>query len=180
MSDAYIGEIRAFGFNFPPKDWMACDGSIQSVAQYRALFNVIGNRFGGNGSTTFALPNLSSNVVVGAGAATSGTQFAVGQTGGETFVLIDGKTMAAHTHAFLAANPRSAADSNVPSPNVVFASASGCTPYAPNPAIEPAAMAPQALTPAGGVQAPVPHNNMAPTLAVNFCICVSGEVPPRP
>jgi microcystin-dependent protein len=178
MAEAYVGEIRAFGINYPPRDWMSCNGQLLPISQYTALFSLLGTNFGGNGTTNFALPNFQGNVGVGAGTAVTGTNYPVGDTGGSAGVVIDSTTVPAHRHAFLAAGARYKADTNVPGPTVSYAPASGCTPYLPAPQNVQANMAPTALSVSGGT-GPGPHNNLAPTTAMNFCICVNGQFPPR-
>jgi microcystin-dependent protein len=178
MSEAYIGEIRAFGFNYPPQNWMSCSGQLLPISQYTALFSILGISFGGNGTTNFGLPNFQGAVGVGAGAALSGTNYSVGGIGGAPSVPIAIATLPPHTHTFSVAGQRAAGDSNVPGPTKSFAPASGCTPYAAVPPTQQAMMAPTALAPSG-TASPSAHNNMAPVTAVNFCICVAGQFPPR-
>jgi microcystin-dependent protein len=177
MSEAYIGEIRAFGFNYAPQNWLPCDGRLLSIPGYTSLFAILGINFGGNGTTTFGLPNLQSSVVVGAGTAVTGTSYQVGETGGAVSVQLDVTTLPTHTHGFLAAGPRFKADTNKPGPTVSFAPATDCTPYIVTPT-QRATLAPTALSPSGTASS-VPHNNLAPTTAMNFCICVIGQFPPR-
>jgi microcystin-dependent protein len=177
MSDAYVGEIRAFGFNYPPKDWMTCSGQLLPISQYTTLFAIIGTSFGGNGTTNFALPNLQGNVVVGAGTAVTGTSYFVGEMSGAQSLVLDPTMLPAHSHGFLAAGPRFKADTNKPGPTVSFGPASDCTPYIATPT-QRVTLAPTALSPSGAASA-LPHNNMAPTNAMNFCICFAGFFPPR-
>ena len=180
MSEAFLGEVRLFGFGFNPINWMPCNGQLLPIRQYTALFSLLGTNFGGDGRTTFGLPNFQATVPVGAGRAVTGTQYAVGQTGGEVSVTLSSQATPSHSHTLLGAGARYPGDSNVPGPTVSLAPATGCQPYvdpATNPPITP--LASTALAPFGvGVNGP--HNNMMPSLAVTFCICVNGIFPMRP
>lgn len=179
MSEAFMGEVRLFGFNYPPQNWMICAGQLLPIRQYTALFSILGTNFGGDGRTTFGLPNFQAMVPVGAGTPTWGTSYAVGQTGGVVGVTINQATSPSHSHAWQGAGARYAADSNVPGPTKSLAPAAGCTPYVPasvNPPATP--MNSNMLSPFGN-PSPQPHNNLMPNLVVNFCICVNGIFPPR-
>jgi microcystin-dependent protein len=161
---------------------MTCQGQILSISQNTALFAILGTTYGGNGTTNFALPNLSGNVCVGAGNAVTGTQYFPGETGGATAVRLDQTNTPAHTHAFSGCSFRTEAETYTPQPNASYANAAGCKPYLPastNPAPTLVAMSQQALSVAG-VTNQQAHNNMMPTLGTNYCICIQGLFPPRP
>src|SRR5581483_5602433 len=98
--DAFTGEIRAFGFQFTPQDWMLCNGATLPVNQYAALFSIIGNTFGGDGRTNFKLPNIPGTVLNGQGAMPGGNTYAWGQMGGVETVQLNTATTPAHTHNF--------------------------------------------------------------------------------
>jgi microcystin-dependent protein len=190
MSEAFLGEIRPFGFNFAPVNWAVCDGSLMSIPQNTALFSILGTNFGGNGKTTFGLPDLRFRVGVGAGQGPGLSSYSVGEDGGEAVVPIDNSTSPAHSHGFLSAGVRYLAVSNTPMPDInppnppvakSLAKASGCNPYTPpNSPPKVVALAPQALSVSGGSATPQPHNNVMPCLAVNYCICTNGIFPQRP
>jgi microcystin-dependent protein len=181
MSQAFLGEVRAFGFNFAPLNWAWCNGQILAIQQNSALFSLLGTNYGGNGTSTFGLPNVQDRIVVGAGTSALGTAYAVGQSGGSTTITIGQQALPAHTHAFSTATVRFPGDGAVPGPKVVLATGVGCTQYVPaSPAPTAVAMSPSALAPGGGANSPAPHNNMAPFLAVNWCICLNGLFPVRP
>ncbi|WP_338554407.1 tail fiber protein [Paenibacillus sp. KS-LC4] len=176
--DAYVGEIRIFAGNFPPMNWALCNGDILPVSRYSTLFSVIGNQYGGNGQTTFALPNLQGSAPMGQGAGPGLTPTTVGEQSGDAAVTLSTGEMPHHTHAAMGVM----AQQNVDDPtNSYWAE----TKAAGRPAVQRplykltnnTSMSPQALTPVGGSQ---PHNNMQPYLAMNFIICLNGEYPPRP
>ena len=176
--DSYIGEIRLFGGNFEPRDWAFCRGQTLPIAQYSALFSILGARYGGNGTTTFALPNLSASVPIGAGAGPGLTNRAVGATGGSAAVTLNENQMPSHTHQARGVAANGTAQSPV---DGVWAQFERTRPVIKanvygdgTPDVQ---MAAQALGPAGNSQ---PHNNMQPYLAMNFIICLNGEYPQRP
>jgi microcystin-dependent protein len=163
MSSPFIGEIRIFAGNFAPVGWAFCNGAITPIDQNDALFNLIGTTYGGDGQTTFALPNLQSRVPVHVGPG-----FALGQSGGAESVTLTTSQIPAHSHV-PQASPTSAA-STVPTGNVWAAATD--TPYSTTaPAV---AMDPGALGSAGGSQ---PHDNMVPFLVVNFILSLFGIFP---
>jgi microcystin-dependent protein len=182
MSDAFLGEIRMFGFTFAPLNWAVADGSIMPITRNTALFSLLGTNFGGNGTTTFGLPNFQGQVIVGAGAAGTGTQYAVGETGGNTQVSITTQNTPSHTHSMMGAVGRGLlGNGNTPGPTASFISATGCTPYLPPQTSAPkmVAMDPNALSPWGQTSVNA-HQNMMPTVSMTYCICINGTFPPRP
>lgn len=180
MADAFTGEVRMFGFTFPPLNWANCDGSLLPIRANTQLFSILGTNFGGNGTTTFALPDLRNNAVLGMGTAVSGTTYELGETGGETVVALTSANTPAHTHGWQGEAGRGVvAQFNTPGPTSVLATASGCSPYfPPSYSATFVKMDQNAVSPFGNAS-PVPHANMMPTIAVPFCICTSGIFPPR-
>ncbi|UUZ92547.1 tail fiber protein [Paenibacillus sp. P25] len=165
MSEAYIGEIRMFSFNFPPKGWALCNGQILPISQNQALFSLLGTTYGGNGTTTFALPDLRGRAPVHV----SGN-ITLGQRAGEETHTLTAGEMPAHTHAVIGStSPATVANPANQLWAAPTASAYGTTPNA--------SLVPNALKSAGGGQA---HNNMQPYLVMNYCICLSGLYPSRP
>lgn len=164
MSDQYLSEIRMFSFGFPPRGWAFCNGQILQINQNQALFALIGTTYGGNGQTTFALPNLQGRVPLH-----MGSGYVEGQTAGETAVTITTQTLPAHTHMVQA---NSGASTNLPS-NSAVPGGGGAEGYGtpPNSSMNPAIVGF-----AGGSQ---PHTNMQPFLVINFCIAVTGIFPSR-
>ena len=164
MSSPFIGEIRMFGGNFAPVGWAFCNGALIPISENDALFNLIGTTYGGDGQTTFALPDLQSRVPVHVGPG-----FAHGQSGGTESVTLTTQQIPGHNHAPLdfdgAGNQQSPA-------NGVWASPSSGTIYSN---VAPSlVMAPTAVGSAGGSQ---PHDNMIPFLVVNFILSLFGIFP---
>src|SRR5262245_55172529 len=100
--EPFLGQISVFGFNFPPANWAACQGQIIPISQNTALFSLLGNRFGGNGTSTFALPNLQGTVGVGQGQLPGGQTYSVGQAGGLATVALSRAETPPHTHDLMA------------------------------------------------------------------------------
>ncbi len=164
MATPFLGEIKIFTFNFAPRGWALCNGQILPINQNQALFSLLGTTYGGNGQTTFALPNLQGRMPVHVGGG-----IPLGQSGGaETETLLPAQ-MPGHSHAVkCSSNAGSATDPSNAYWAVTPGSAYGAAPNA--------AMAPQAIAATGGGQ---PHNNMPPYLALNFCIALQGIFPAR-
>ena len=164
MSSPFIGEIRMFGGNFAPVGWAFCNGALIPISENDALFNLIGTTYGGDGQSTFALPNLQSRVPVHVGPG-----FALGQSGGAETVTLTTSQIPAHSHV-----PQAfATGGNLTSPaNGVWAfSASGSLYGDTAPST---AFAATAIGSSGGSQ---PHDNMIPFLAVNFILSLFGIFP---
>lgn len=173
MSTPYIGEIRIFGFSRTPNGWQACDGSLLPIAQYDALFALIGTTYGGDGQTTFAVPDLRGRLPVHQGAGPGLSNYVIGQMAGTESVTLMQTQMPAHTHTL--ATTTAAANSTTPGPTLLPAAVSGDTFYvntlAGNTAV---AMSPQMVGPSGGTQ---PHENCMPTLTAQYCIAWAGIFP---
>ena len=173
MSEPFIGEIRIFAGNFAPKDWQFCNGQILPIAQYTALFSLLGTYYGGNGTTNFALPNLTGRVPVSAGQAPGMAPYSLGETGGASTVTLVTTEMAAHTHAPLAAT--GAGTETAPTAAIWSTSSTRDKQFGSTaPDVQ---MAANILDPVGGGQA---HENMAPYLVVNYIIAMAGIFPQRP
>lgn len=165
MAEPFLGEIRLFGFTFAPEGWAFCDGQLLPINQNQALFALLGTTYGGNGSTTFALPDLRGRVAIH-----RSVSFPMGLTGGEVTHTLTVDEMPTHTHQALGSI--SAANTVLPA-NSVWA-------VTDNPAYNQSAntsMSPVGISSTGGSQ---PHNNMQPFLALNYCIALQGIFPPRP
>jgi microcystin-dependent protein len=173
MSDQFIGELRCFGFNFAPKGWALCDGQILSVQQNAALFSLLGTAYGGNGTTTFQLPNLQSRVPVHQGTDRSGTPYVNGEFGGQENVTLLVTEIPAHTHS-IAATTNTAVLKRPISGTRYAASSSGNTFYATPGSLT--AIAPSTVSATGGNQA---HTNIQPYLTLTWCIALSGIFPSR-
>ena len=175
MTDQYLGEIRLFAGNFPPKDWAFCNGQLLPISLNTALFSILGTTYGGDGKSTFALPNLQARAPLGAGQGPGLSQYGLGEMGGEAAVTLLATEMPAHTHPAQAfAGPGGATPAGS-----LWAEATdrGIALYAPDIPGEDAAMSPTALAPSGGS---LPHNNLPPYLGLNFIIALIGIYPPRP
>ncbi|WP_432467757.1 phage tail protein [Agarivorans sp. Z349TD_8] len=173
MSDPFLGEIAMFGFNFAPVKWANCDGNIMPINSNEALFSLLGIQFGGNGQTTYALPDFRGRVPIGVG-----DGYVQGRQGGSENVTLTEATMPSHTHAVQATTE---AASNKPYTGAVFAEAhDGKT----GPVIDfystsaswNHALNSMSVSPFGEGRA---HNNMQPSQVLNFCIALEGIYPSR-
>lgn len=174
MADPFVAEIRIFPFNFPPTGWAFCNGQLLPLSQNTALFSLLGTTYGGDGKSTFALPDMQGNTPVQPGQSTTGTQYFLGQTGGSETVTLLVSEMPLHTHTLQGfATP---ADLKEPQEGAVLTRSLNGDIY--NTTVSNlVTFAPQALTPAGGG---LPHQNMQPYLTLNFCIALQGVFPARP
>jgi len=174
MSDAFVAEIRMFAGNFAPKGWAFCNGQLLPISQNTALFSLLGTTYGGDGRSTFALPNLQGSAPLHAGQGPGLSDRALGGSGGSTAVALTSAEMPSHGH--LVNSVGGTGDRNTPAGNLWAQAMSGrraIPAYAPT---ANATMAPGALADAGGGQ---PHDNMPPFLAVTFIIALQGVYPPR-
>ena len=179
MSDQFLAEIRIFPFNFAPTGWLQCNGQLLPISQYAALFSLIGTYYGGNGTSNFQLPNLQGRAPLDQGQGPGLQDYVLGQSAGTPTVALIAAENSAHTHALNADNENATAVS--PSGAIYMAGhwvdggrkgqVRAYSSSAGNTTLNPAA-----VTSAGGNQ---PHNNMMPYLALNFCIAISGNFPPR-
>lgn len=165
MSEPYIGEIRLFAGNFAPMDWALCDGSLLSIAENEALFSLLGTTYGGDGQTTFALPDLRGRVPIH-----RSTTYPLGSKAGTETVTLITNQLPAHTHTVNA----STAPGDAENPSNALWAQSPQTSYdnTANPTL--AAMNPTSVTSVGGNQ---PHDNMMPTLTVSYIISLYGIYP---
>ncbi|WP_413174276.1 phage tail protein [Anabaena azotica] len=170
MSEPFIAEIRMFAGNFAPRGWAFCNGQILSISQNTALFALIGTTYGGNGQTTFALPDLRGRTPIHAGQGPGLTPRTLGEAGGTEAVTLISSQIPAHNHSLLAVS--TAATSGDPGQNLL-AQSRGSVYAAGSPS---ATMNPAAIGIAGGSQ---PHNNMQPFLTVNYIIALEGIFPSR-
>jgi microcystin-dependent protein len=167
LSQPYVGQIIACGFNFAPAGWAICDGSLLPISEYETLFNLIGTTYGGDGQSTFAVPDLRGRVPIHNGQSPNGGSYIIGQSGGVETVTLNTNQMPRHSHPVrCSANPQNSADAG----GSVLASTAG-NQYSSNaPAV---AMGPMVGS-GGGSQ---PHDNMQPYLVVNWVISLFGIFP---
>lgn len=180
MSQPFLGQIIMVGFNFAPVDWALCNGQIMPIDQFSALFNLIGTTYGGDGQTTFALPNLQGQLPVHQGVAPGLSSYVMGQTGGVTAVTLTPSQMPSHSHTFVATTATAttaaiASNSLLATPAVANAALYAVGQPAPNnPALVAQQLALNSCGSAGGSQ---PHSNLMPSLSINFCIALFGVFP---
>jgi len=174
--EPFIGEIKMVGFNFAPRGWALCNGQLLSIAQNSALFSLLGTTFGGDGRTTFALPNLQGRVPIHQGNGAGLTPRVMGEMSGtESHTLITTE-IPAHQHTGTVSPPCAVDDATTASPQNAVPGIAGVA-YTPTPS-PGVTMAPASFTTgaAGGSQ---PHNNLQPYLVVNFVIALEGIFPSR-
>jgi len=180
MSNQYIGEIRIWACNFAPRDWAFCNGQVMGITQNTALFALIGTYYGGNGQTTFGLPDFRGRAPVEQGHGSGLTTRVIGEMGGEANETLLYSEMPNHTHSVFGAvsGQGGSGQERVAKPTsqayLGVSGMAGNNLYSTGTAN--AQLAPSAIGPAGGSTA---HNNMQPFLALNFCIATSGVFPPR-
>jgi microcystin-dependent protein len=173
MADPFVAEVRIFPFNFAPTGWAFCDGQLMPISQNTALFSLLGTTYGGDGKSTFALPNLQGSVPMHPGQGPGLSQRDLGETGGQPTVTLLQSEIPAHGHALSASSDP--AELAAPTSNRSLARSSGGFAYHDTNA-SLVDLAPQALSVSGGG---LPHNNLMPYLALNFCIALQGVFPPR-
>jgi microcystin-dependent protein len=164
MAQPYVGEIRMFGGNFAPAGWMFCEGQLLPISENETLFQLIGTTYGGDGESTFALPDLRGRIPIH-----QGNGFILAETGGAEEITLTVSQIPAHSHPFLGSNDVA----NTPNPGQSVVARSGQV--IPFLNVAPTvAMSPQFLSPVGGSQ---PHTNFQPYLCINFIISLFGIFP---
>jgi microcystin-dependent protein len=174
MSDPFVAEIRIFPFNFAPRGWAFCNGQLLPISQNTALFSLLGTYYGGDGKSTFALPNLQGSVPIQQGQSQFGTVYDIGQQGGTSSVTLLQSEMPLHNHPVLGNINQS--QLATPGPTVSLARANPGQAYtATLTNISPFSQNSSILPNGSGLA----HNNMMPYLTLNFCIALQGIFPPR-
>lgn len=178
MSEPFIGEIRMFGFNFPPRGWAYCAGQTLSIASNTALFSILGTTYGGNGTTIFGLPNLQGSAPIGFGSGPGLSPQQLGQVQGSNSVTLTSNQIPSHTHTLSAgvlSTPNSAQNVATPASNAMFGLSGPnntyIDPVTPNTNFHSSAVS--------TVGTSTPHENRQPFQAVNFCIALQGLFPSR-
>jgi len=177
MTQPYMGQIQPYAFNFAPKNWAFCNGQVLPVAQNQALFSLLGTVYGGNGVTTFALPNLQSRVPMHQGRSDYGETFTPGEASGVEQITLNTTQMPMHNHLFMGTTADGAA--TLPQTAGLMGKASGGSGdpdsfYGPDSTLIP--LNAQTIGMTGGNQA---HTNLEPYLTINWCICLYGIFPSR-
>jgi microcystin-dependent protein len=162
VAEPFLGEIRIFSFNFPPKTWAFCNGGILPINQNQALFSLFGTTYGGNGQTTFALPNLQGRVPIH-----QGSGHTIGEAAGSTAVTVNIQQMPTHIHAAMA---QPEAGTQLAAVNALLAQALNVY----RTADSLTTLNPATVSNVGGSQA---HTNMEPYLVLNFCVALQGIFP---
>lgn len=171
----FVAEVCCFPYNFPPKGWAFCDGQLLPLSQNTALFSLLGTFYGGDGKSNFALPNIQGSVPLHQGQSSTGTEYFLGQTGGEETVTLLQSEMPGHSHSLMA--NAVTGDTNSPSPGVSLARSHNATAYQNVTNQNLVSLDVSAISPSGGS---LPHNNLMPYLTLNFCIAMQGIFPQRP
>jgi microcystin-dependent protein len=169
MSEPFLAEVKMVGFNFAPRGWAFCDGQILPINQNQALFSLIGTTYGGDGRTTFALPDLRGRTPIHEGQVAGGSNRTLGERSGEEAVTLSVDEIPSHSHTASASNL--AADTQVPQDNLLASSLNVWA--APSATVQ---LAPETVGPGGAGQ---DHVNMQPYLTVHFCIALQGIFPSR-
>ena len=170
MAQPYVGEIRMFAGNFAPAGWMFCEGQLLSISENETLFNLIGTTYGGDGQSTFALPDLRGRLPVHQGTGSSGTDYIIGEQSGVESVTLTNQQIPAHTHPLMASTDL--ANSSSPANAYLSATATGDKIY--STASPSVTLNPQEISTTGGSQ---PHDNFQPYLCIDFIISLFGIFP---
>jgi len=173
MTTPFVGEIRLFGFSRLPTGWLPCDGSLQSISEYDVLFTLIGTTYGGDGQSTFAMPDLRGQVPLHNGTGPGLTTRTIGEFGGSENVTLLSNQLPAHSHSFSATSLTASSTS----PGSELGAVSGDTMYVTDlTGATAVTMAPSSISATGGTQ---PHDNLMPTLTVQYCVAWAGIFPPQ-
>ena len=172
MTEPFLAMIMLFAGNFNPRGWLLCNGQILSIAQNTALFSLLGTTYGGNGQTTFALPDLRGRVPINSGQGPGLSNYVLGQAGGSESTTLLVSNLPAHTHQLRATSDAG----SVSAPADVYLANTGALDKDYGPAGSLVSMNPGTIGPTGGSQ---PFDNLPPYLAMTYCIAVEGIYPSR-
>jgi len=175
VTSPFVAQVQIFAFNFSPTGWAFCDGQLLPLSQNTALFSLLGTTYGGDGKSTFALPDIQGNSVMQPGQGPGLSLRDLGEIGGEETVTLLVSEIPAHSHS-LNASPQPSG-TGVPAAQTCLARGFGGSPFKQSPFTPNVTMAPQMIAPAGGG---LPHQNMIPYLTLNYCIALQGVFPARP
>ncbi|MDN5000404.1 phage tail protein [Bradyrhizobium sp. GCM10027634] len=174
MSDPFLAEIRIFAGSFAPTGWAQCNGQLMPISQNTALFSLLGTMYGGDGKSTFALPNLQASVPIGQGQGPGLTDRFIGESAGAPNVTLLTSEMPIHNH--LIQGSTEVGELKQPAPTEFLAKSKAGTNYQSNVSTNLVTMHPQTLSLTGGS---LPHNNLQPFLALTYIIALQGIFPPR-
>ena len=166
--DPFLGQIIFFAGNYAPRNWALCYGQLLPISEYQALFSILGTTYGGDGRTTFALPDLRGRTAMGNGSNPTGSSYPLGFMGGQETVLLNGSQMPVHSH-----NIRAKEEGDTDDPNGVYIAGNGQLSFGTTSDVT---LNQSTVDSAGGNQ---PHNNMQPYTALSCIICISGTYPSR-
>ena len=166
MAEPYVGEIRLMSFSFPPKGWAPCNGQLMQINQNAALYALLGTKYGGDGQTTFGLPDMRGRTPIHAG-----NGHTLGESGGETSHTLSAAELPTHSHAV---NTQTSANGGIATPLENFLGGANNAYAAPNGNL--VALRADTVTSTGGTQA---HENMQPYLSLSYCIALQGINPPK-
>lgn len=177
MDDMYISALAIFGFDWAPRNWALCNGQLLAIQQNQALFSLLGTTFGGNGTTTFALPNLQGRIPIGMGQGPGLSNYVLGQQGGAENVTLLTSNLPAHTHTVFVNNTTANSTSPVTASAIAAAKDLNTDATKIYNAVAPnVQLNGSTIAPTGGSQ---PHSNLQPYITVNYCICLFGVFPSR-
>jgi microcystin-dependent protein len=171
MSEPYLGQITLASLNFAPKNYAMCNGQVLPINQYQALFSLLGTTYGGNGVTTFQLPDLRGRTPIGIGQSASGSNYQLGQSGGTESVTLLAGQIPPHTHT----TSYNSTNASARNPANGLFGATSANLYAPSNGAQ-VPLGPQTVTTPNANQ---PHSNIQPYSVLNFCIALSGIYPSR-
>lgn len=182
MSDAYLGEIKLFSGNYAPEGWCICDGSSLSIASYNALYSLLGTTYGGDGVTNFNLPDLRGRVPVGQGQGSGLGNRVLGEKNGSEQVSLSATHLPVHSHTWQVSTGNGS--TNTPAANVMLAKPTGTTNAyslyrAPSESGLTTVAGPDDMITPAGASTNTSHNNMMPSLALNYIICVTNGIFPQ-
>jgi microcystin-dependent protein len=172
VADPFVAEIRIMPFSFAPAGWAWCDGQLMPLAQNLALFSLLGTTYGGDGKSTFALPDMRGAAPVQPGQGPGLSPYALGESGGSDTVTLTTAQLPSHTHTVQARTP-DAGDTSVPGRGAALAPSSGAAVYQSTAGAD---LSDETLSVHGSGS---PHNNLQPYLTLAFCIALQGVYPPR-
>ncbi len=178
MAEPYVGQVIAVGFNFAPVGWLLCDGSLQSIANNPVLYSLLGTTYGGDGQTTFGLPDLRGRTVIGHGQGPGLQNYVLGQKAGTETVTLTTGQMPAHNHMPQAQPATASGATATPGGSTVFGPATDNATRAYGPAAaSPVSLNNSVVTSAAGGNQP--HENMQPYMTINYIIAALGVYPPQ-